>query len=191
MTSKNIFLLLVVIGLFFFGFQYYSSKYSVPTTGNPPVVENPPFGGEPVACTMDAMMCPDGTYVGRSGPNCQFVCPTVTPNTTPTTPSAPIISKAVIELNKAQVVGGVTIKAWAVTQDSRCPSDVTCIQAGKATVAVDLSDATGANVTGELEPTKSLTVGTSIVILDDVMPYPNSKHKITDGEYRFAVTVKK
>lgn len=31
--------------------------------------------GEEVACTMDAMMCPDGTYVGRTGPNCEFVCP--------------------------------------------------------------------------------------------------------------------
>lgn len=29
----------------------------------------------PVACTMDAMMCPDGSYVGRTGPNCEFVCP--------------------------------------------------------------------------------------------------------------------
>lgn len=28
-----------------------------------------------VACTMDAMLCPDGSYVGRTGPNCQFVCP--------------------------------------------------------------------------------------------------------------------
>ncbi len=28
-----------------------------------------------IQCTMDAMMCPDGSYVGRSGPNCQFVCP--------------------------------------------------------------------------------------------------------------------
>jgi hypothetical protein len=28
-----------------------------------------------VMCTMDAMMCPDGSYVGRSGPNCEFVCP--------------------------------------------------------------------------------------------------------------------
>lgn len=25
-------------------------------------------------CTMDAMQCPDGTWVGRSGPNCEFVC---------------------------------------------------------------------------------------------------------------------
>jgi hypothetical protein len=30
---------------------------------------------EMVACTMDAMMCLDGSYVGRTGPNCQFVCP--------------------------------------------------------------------------------------------------------------------
>lgn len=30
---------------------------------------------EPIACTMDAQMCPDGTYVGRSGPNCEFRCP--------------------------------------------------------------------------------------------------------------------
>ncbi|RJQ33303.1 hypothetical protein C4568_04800 [Candidatus Parcubacteria bacterium] len=27
------------------------------------------------ACTADAMQCPDGSWVGRSGPNCQFVCP--------------------------------------------------------------------------------------------------------------------
>ncbi len=29
-----------------------------------------------VACTTDAMLCPDGSYVGRSGPNCEFACPT-------------------------------------------------------------------------------------------------------------------
>src|SRR6267154_6145338 len=30
-----------------------------------------------VACTADAMQCPDGSYVGRTGPNCQFAaCPT-------------------------------------------------------------------------------------------------------------------
>jgi hypothetical protein len=30
-----------------------------------------------VACTMDAKMCPDGSYVGRSGPKCEFVCPSI------------------------------------------------------------------------------------------------------------------
>lgn len=36
--------------------------------------ENP---DEMTACTMDAKVCPDGTSVGRSGPNCEFdPCPT-------------------------------------------------------------------------------------------------------------------
>lgn len=31
---------------------------------------------EPVACTMDAKICPDGSAVGRSGPKCEFApCP--------------------------------------------------------------------------------------------------------------------
>ncbi len=25
---------------------------------------------------MDAMQCPDGSYIGRTGPNCEFACPT-------------------------------------------------------------------------------------------------------------------
>lgn len=30
---------------------------------------------EEVACTMDAMRCLDGSYVGRTGEKCEFVCP--------------------------------------------------------------------------------------------------------------------
>ncbi len=31
---------------------------------------------EQIACTMDAKMCPDGSYVGRTGPKCEFQkCP--------------------------------------------------------------------------------------------------------------------
>jgi len=31
---------------------------------------------EPRACTMEAKQCPDGSYVGRGGPNCEFAtCP--------------------------------------------------------------------------------------------------------------------
>lgn len=29
---------------------------------------------ESVVCTMDAKQCPDGSYVGRTGPSCEFVC---------------------------------------------------------------------------------------------------------------------
>ena len=33
---------------------------------------------QPVACTMEAKLCPDGSAVGRTGPNCEFSkCPEV------------------------------------------------------------------------------------------------------------------
>lgn len=35
-----------------------------------------PEANGPVACTMDAKVCPDGSAVGRTGPNCEFAkCP--------------------------------------------------------------------------------------------------------------------
>lgn len=40
-----------------------------------PVTNEPGLPG-PVACTMEAKICPDGTAVGRTGPNCEFApCP--------------------------------------------------------------------------------------------------------------------
>ncbi len=39
-------------------------------------VSSTPNEEEKVACTMDAKMCPDGSYVGRTGPKCEFeACP--------------------------------------------------------------------------------------------------------------------
>ena len=43
-------------------------------TGSDPAAG--PNGQEPVACTMDAKQCPDGSFVGREGPDCEFAaCP--------------------------------------------------------------------------------------------------------------------
>lgn len=42
----------------------------------------------PVACTMEAKLCSDGSAVGRTGPNCEFAaCPTPTPIPIPTASS--------------------------------------------------------------------------------------------------------
>ena len=44
------------------------------TTPIPP--PSRPLPEEPVACTADAKICPDGSGVGRVGPNCEFApCP--------------------------------------------------------------------------------------------------------------------
>ncbi len=43
-----------------------------PTPTSPAQTLTPPG----VVCTLEAKLCPDGTYVGRQGPNCEFkLCP--------------------------------------------------------------------------------------------------------------------
>ncbi len=61
--NKQLVVILIVIIFILGGLLYvYNSE---PTT----------YQNE-VACTMDAMLCPDGSYVGRQGPNCEFApCP--------------------------------------------------------------------------------------------------------------------
>lgn len=41
-----------------------------------PVEYKNPSEKELIACTMEAKLCPDGSYVSRTGPNCEFApCP--------------------------------------------------------------------------------------------------------------------
>lgn len=60
----------------FFHEKCVSGKCIIPDE----VIKREQIGNIPpgVACTMDAMQCPDGSYVGRTGPDCQFVCPNTT-----------------------------------------------------------------------------------------------------------------
>jgi len=52
-------------------------------------LEHPAFiatPSHPTVCTQEAMICPDGTAVGRTGPDCAFApCPVTTASTTATT----------------------------------------------------------------------------------------------------------
>jgi len=44
------------------------------------------LGSGPIACTLDVYTCPDGTTLGREGPDCEFPeCPTADASTTTTT----------------------------------------------------------------------------------------------------------
>lgn len=47
---------------------------------NVPIVNSPAVNGQPgmIGCTKEAKQCHDGSYVGRSGPNCEFAtCPAI------------------------------------------------------------------------------------------------------------------
>lgn len=75
MNNKIFILFFIAIVFISGGLLYiYNSK---------PIEYKNPNEPEPVFCTADAKLCPDGSYVGRSGPKCEFdPCPT-TSSTTP------------------------------------------------------------------------------------------------------------
>ena len=59
--------LLVIVGAFFGG-VYFGTRHDEIRSLFPQK--------EGIACTADAKECPDGSYVGRTGPNCKFAaCP--------------------------------------------------------------------------------------------------------------------
>ena len=88
------------------------------------------------------------------------------------------------------------IKFAAVENDSRCPSDVTCVWAGNAAVQLQLSAGRGS---------KTVTLNTSRnspfvreseyqgykVKLADLSPYPRSNRKIAAGDYTATLLVSK
>lgn len=62
-----------------------------PITNKPPVNSSttpPGQGGGAVACTQEAKLCPDGSYVGRTGPNCEFAACPSQPKPSSTTPAS-------------------------------------------------------------------------------------------------------
>ena len=86
-----------------------------------------------LACTQEAKVCPDGSSVGRSGPNCDFAeCP-----------KAGVVvetESTVAVLNQRILTNGVHLTPLEVVSDSRCPIDVQCIQAGTVTVRTRIEE---------------------------------------------------
>ncbi len=76
-----------------------------------------PKEDEPVACTADAMMCPDGSYVGRVAPDCNFaMCPV---------PAG--VAEKTLSVGESLEVGGTKMRFEGVKQDSRCYLYENCI----------------------------------------------------------------
>ena len=70
MSNPKVILIFCVLALLLGGILYLV----YPTPQEYGQIPNKPE--EPVLCTMDAKQCSDGSYVGRSGPKCEFApCP--------------------------------------------------------------------------------------------------------------------
>jgi Immunoglobulin-like domain of bacterial spore germination len=73
--------------------------------------------GKEVMCTMDAMQCPDGSFVGRTGPKCEFVCPTA-PSVSPDV-QASLDAKADLIVVESLLPGAVITNGMTLTGKAR------------------------------------------------------------------------
>lgn len=168
-------------------------------------VDRRPQDDNQIACTMDALMCPDGSGVGRSGPDCAFLaCPQTesfvgelqqasngdfqliveSPDATlqEVTYVLPLevrvsnvlqdfvgknvvvygaftvgniyrvetlreaehsdITTGTVALGETKLINRVRITLNEIPQDSRCPIDAVCVQAGSVTANVTLQSDT-------------------------------------------------
>lgn len=146
------------------------------------------------ACTADALICPDGTAVGRTGPNCEFApCPTPTETPTGGTQTAgqsgPVLVVAKIN-QEVQALGRVGITPLTVLEDSRCPVDVQCIQAGTVRINARLVSGLG-TATQEFRLGQAVTTETDTITLTSVLPVRTAGTQVASSEYIFTFEVKR
>jgi len=103
----------------------------------------------PTACSQEAKLCPDGSAVGRTGPNCTFApCPQIqNPDVAPVNPNLPVVnpkptgdaSDNTVEFGEPIVMriadmfafpDGMVLTLKEIG-DSRCPKGVQCIWQGE------------------------------------------------------------
>lgn len=104
--------------------------------------------------------------------------------------------KLVINQNLIIESEGLKVKFLKVTEDSRCPSDVTCIWAGQVGVLLNVSqnDKDLGNINLILGTDKGLAekkVNEYLIRLVEVAPYPVSTKKIEPSEYTITIIISK
>lgn len=153
-----------------------------------------PVSTKPTACTADAMRCPDGSYVGRVGPKCEFAaCPsgassggtsgdTQQPAPSPTSTTKQTSAEGSVKFGQTAQIAKVNITPQSIVEDSRCGADVQCVQAGTVRIKAQVDTGSGkTNVTVGLGvPT---TVGANTITLIGVYPPRKSGVSISSSEY--------
>jgi len=131
-------------------------------------------------CNQDAKTCPDGSTVGRTGPDCEFTaCP-------PTSAKS-----ATVKTTMGQAMTGlnVTITPFEIISDSRCAEGVQCIWAGTVQLKAKIKSAMGES-TMTFELGKPVTTEAEEITLTDVSPGKVAGQEIPVSSYRFTFEIK-
>lgn len=95
-----------------------------------------------------------------------------------------------LALGQEAVFADVRIRPLAVVEDSRCPMNARCIQAGTVRVRTEIVSGMGTS-TDAIELGKSITTEAEEVFLTAVAPDTMAGEAIAPGDYRFTYNVLK
>lgn len=102
--------------------------------------------------------------------------------------------KIIVKINEQKTVSKtkLTIKFLELVEDSRCPTDVQCIQAGSARIKIEVKNGKSAAKTFEintgLKP-ESIAYAGYTITLTDLNPKPASNIRIDRNGYTATFTV--
>lgn len=141
------------------------------------------MGNEPIACTMDALICPDGSAVGRTGPNCEFArCPDTS-----------IIeeeeSTGSLKVGETKIISGLSITLNKIVEDSRCPIEAMCVWAGRLVAEVRLKYGTDEETLKIGTDSPTVTFSILKVSLEAVAPKPSVKESMETRNYTLTFLV--
>ena len=123
---KKILIIAIVIPVILVGAIYILAKMGVESTGA-------------VACTEEAKVCFDGSFVSRTGPHCEFsACPNGVSTTTLEPEATPEQKVTQVGFGQTITDNDIRIAPLSLVADSRCPKDVNCIQAGTVSILMHI-----------------------------------------------------
>jgi hypothetical protein len=96
-----------------------------------------------------------------------------------------------VALNEQVEAFGVLIQPTDLLEDSRCPLDVQCIQAGTVRTDVALTDRTGTHTTTFALGAVPISIETVSITLTKVEPAPQSKVSRVESDYHFTFHIEK
>lgn len=106
------------------------------------------------------------------------------------TPSEKNLETIKIQLGKTKSALGVFITPERILEDSRCPVDVQCIQAGQVRLSATIKSKAKASKI-EFKSDAKVTFENFEITLVDVKPVTHSGKKIASKDYIFTFAIKK
>jgi len=96
-----------------------------------------------------------------------------------------------VALGEEAAALGITMRPSAVLEDSRCPTDVQCIQAGTVRIDAAVSFNQGEPTTEQFELGTAKTVQGAVITLFAVTPDKTQAIPLTDADYRFTFHIER